>query len=161
MLYLKIFFCFSFIYGKAKNHLIRICGILKILENAIEIIENNPEFLKLTKDEFVKSVLKNSLDLTINIKDIEKATKINEYFLKIKLTISNFEQNGDTFSYTISNKLISTKGRKSKDSVSDVKFNILNSKGKKIPLTLLSLNREANKNTFMQAAEELNREGFR
>ncbi len=115
----------------------------------------------MNKLEFEAEVDKHNLDKSISITDIKKAEKINNYFLKIKLTISNFEQSTEGLSFIHStNKLGGNKVKKSKDSIADVKLSILNARGREISLTQLSLNREANKNTFRKAAEELDREGM-
>ena len=69
----------------------------------------------MTKLEFEAEVDKHNLDKSISLTDIKKAEKINNYFLKIKLTISNFEQSTEGFSFIHStNKLGGNKVKKSR-----------------------------------------------
>ena len=54
----------SYVYGKALGQLLRFCGIVKLINNICELVENNENLIE-SQDEFVKFIQNQNVDLII------------------------------------------------------------------------------------------------
>lgn len=120
----------SIVYGKGKNHLIKLCGILTI----IDIIFNVLSEIQILNDyrliENLCSKIVNMIKIIpISLSTVQKAVNINKYFIDQKLTLSGFDCELDTTSlkykplnYTAISKSKEKKNKKTADEDDVIKY---------------------------------------
>lgn len=74
-------------YSKAKNHVLRLSGILWILENCFKFASSN-EVQTLSFEEFKTLVESKAFGTIIDLACVKRACKINEYLVKQKLLLT-------------------------------------------------------------------------